>query len=104
MDQRVFPFLSEKEGGTLLAVYVQPKAARNEFAGLFQDRLKIRVCAPPVEGEANKACMSFLAGVLGISKSEIKLVRGPQSRQKTFHITKPPDFVSDKLVKAGFVS
>lgn len=101
MDRKQFPFLSEKGGDTLLSIYAQPKAAKNEFAGLFQERLKLRVCSPPVEGAANRECISFLAGVLGIAKSEITLARGGQSRQKTFLIARSLDFVLQKLTDAG---
>ncbi len=61
----------------------------------------MRVCSPPVEGAANRECISFLAGVLGISKSEIVLARGGQSRRKTFHIARPVAFVLEKLKQAG---
>jgi len=101
VDLTKFPFLSERDGATLLAIYTQPKAARNEFAGLFEERLKLRVCSPPVEGAANRECISFLAGVLGIAKSEIALARGGQSRRKTFHIARPVEFVLKKLEAAG---
>ncbi len=104
MDDKDFPFLAEKGDGTLISVHVQPKAAKNEFCGLFQGRLKVRVCAPPVEGEANRQCIILLAQVLGISKSEISLARGAQSRQKTFLVSKPVDFVREKLEKAGLAA
>ncbi len=84
-----FPFLSEKAGETVLAVYVQPRAGKSGFAGVFQERLKIRISAPPVEGEANKECIEFLAKALGVAKSEVRLAKGGQSRQKTFIISRP---------------
>jgi len=102
MGAENFPFLAAKGDGTLVSVHVQPKAAKNELRGTFQDRLKVRVCAPPVEGEANRQCAGLLAEVLGVAKSEITLIRGGQSRQKTFLVAKPIDFVSEKLKKAGF--
>ena len=102
MAQNAFTFLTEKGDETILSAYIRPKAGKNGFAGIFQDRLKIRICAPPVEGEANRECINFLAKVLGISKSEITLVRGEQSRQKTFLIARPVDYVVMKLEGAGF--
>jgi len=96
-----FPFLMEKGEQTLLSAYIRPRAGKNEFAGIFQGRLKMRISAPPVEGEANRECIVFLSKTLGIGKSEISLVRGEQSRQKTFLIARGIDFVSAGLVKAG---
>jgi uncharacterized protein len=101
MTQYIFTFLTQKGNETLLSAYIQPKAGKNEFAGIFQERLRIRISAPPVEGEANKECINFLSKALGISKSEIKLVRGEQSRQKTFLIARSVDFVALKLNGMG---
>jgi hypothetical protein len=93
-------YLSEKEGKTFLSVYVQPRASSSGFSGVFRDRLKIRIGSPPVEGEANRECVSFLAKALGVSKSEIKLLKGGQSREKTFVISRPIAFVREKLKEA----
>jgi uncharacterized protein (TIGR00251 family) len=95
-----FAYLSEKAGETYLFAYVQPRASKSEFAGTFRERLKIRIGSPPVEGEANRECIDFLAKILGVSKSEIKLYKGGQSREKTFVISRPIGFVREKLKEA----
>jgi len=94
-------FLSEKAGDTVLCVYVQPKASKSEICGIFRERLKIRISAPPVEGEANRGCIEFLAKILGVSKSEIRLVKGGQSREKIFSISRSIEYVQEKLKEAG---
>lgn len=96
-----FAYLSEKAGGTVLLAYVQPRAAKSGFSGTFRGRLKIRLNSPPVEGEANRECVELLSKALGISRSEIKLLRGEKSREKTFLISRPLEFVSEKFRKAG---
>ncbi|MCE5334333.1 MAG: DUF167 domain-containing protein [Desulfobacteraceae bacterium] len=101
MSAKGLPYVSERGGQTLLLLYVQPKAARSEFCGMFQERLKIRVNAPPVEGEANRECVAFLAKALDVSKSEVRLVRGAQSRQKDFLVERPPAYVLERLGMAG---
>ncbi len=53
----------------LLECHLQPKASRDEFAGLHGDRLKIRLTAPPVDGKANAHLLAFLASVFAVSKS-----------------------------------
>ena len=93
-------YLSVKGEETLLLVHVQPRAARSGFSGVFGQRLKIRISSPPVEGEANRECIAFLAGILGVSRSEIRLLRGGQSRDKTFAISRPIAFVREKLKQA----
>ena len=70
-----------------LSVRVQPRASRNEVAGLVGETLKIRLTAPPVEGEANKACLDFLAKLLDCSPSRLAIIQGARSRSKVIRIT-----------------
>jgi uncharacterized protein (TIGR00251 family) len=65
-----------------LPIHVQPRAARNEFVGLHDGCLKIRLTAPPVEGAANEALLRFLADWLDLPRRQIALVSGPGSRRK----------------------
>jgi uncharacterized protein (TIGR00251 family) len=69
-------------GDLLLSLYVQPRASRNELAGLHGEALKLRLTTPPVDGKANKAVISFLAKLLKIPKSAILIKSGQQSRSK----------------------
>lgn len=70
-----------------LSVRVQPRASRNEVAGLVGDQLKIRLTAPPVEGEANEACLDFLAKLLDLAPSHLAIIQGARSRTKLIRIT-----------------
>lgn len=71
-------------GGLDLRVLVQPRAARTAIVGPHGEpaRLKIRIAAPPADGEANHALIQFVAQWLGIPRSRVVLVRGASSRQK----------------------
>lgn len=48
--------------------------------------LHIYVNEPPLEGKANRAIKEALADYLKISKSQVVMVRGEKSKQKTFEI------------------
>ncbi len=76
-------FIEERKDGACLKLRIQPGAARNEICGAHERALKIRLCAPPVEGAANKALIAFLAKRLGLSKSSLRLASGLRSRDKT---------------------
>ena len=77
------PYLqSLTDGNFLLSLYVQPRASRNELAGLHGNALKLRLTTPPVDGKANKAAISFFSKLLKIPKSAIIIKSGLQSRSK----------------------
>lgn len=73
-------------GGCLIRLHIQPRASRTEVAGLHGDALKLRIAAPPVDGEANDAVIRFLAEKLGVPRSAVTLERGASSRAKTVRV------------------
>lgn len=81
--------LSCSARGVLLHVQVQPRASKNEVAGVLEGSLKLRLTAPPVEGEANKECVKFLAKLFNIPKSSVEIIQGQKSRRKTVLIKGP---------------
>ena len=68
--------------GVTVRLRVQPRASRTEVAGTLGDELKIRVAAPPVDGEANEELLRFLAKRLGVPRSAVTIVSGSGSRSK----------------------
>lgn len=69
-----------------IEVKVQPRAPRNELERDSAGTLKLRLTAAPVEGEANRAAIEFLAKHFGVSRSSVRLVQGGKSRHKVFEI------------------
>ncbi len=77
-----------REGETLtLTLHVQPGAKKTEVAGLHGDALKIRLSAPPVEGQANAALLSWLADFFRVPKRQVILKHGETSRRKVVAIS-----------------
>jgi len=72
-----------------LAVSVQPNAKRTAADGLHDATLRVRLCAPPVDGKANQLLIGWLAGELGLPRRAITLVRGETSRRKWLAIDAP---------------
>jgi len=73
----------------ILDCHLQPKASKDEFAGLHGERLKIRLTAPPVEGKANAHLLAFLGNAFGVAKSRVQLIGGELNRQKRVRIQTP---------------
>jgi len=77
-------------GDTLIVnVHVQPKAKCTEIAGEHGEALKVRVAAPPVDGQANSALCKFMAGLCGVAPSAVQLQAGANSRAKRLAIHAP---------------
>ena len=73
----------------ILDCHLQPKASKDEFAGLHGERLKIRLTAPPVEGKANAHLLAFLGKAFDVAKSQVSLESGELNRQKRVRIHAP---------------
>jgi len=69
-----------------IKVWVQPGAKRDELAGLHQECLKIRLSAPAVDNKANQALVLYVAGLLGLKRSQVSLAAGHTSRKKTLRV------------------
>jgi uncharacterized protein len=78
--------ITETTDGVTFSIHVQPKACRNEICGFSGSELKIRLTSPPVEGAANKLCREFLAKLLRVAKSDVRIIAGEKSRHKTVTI------------------
>jgi uncharacterized protein (TIGR00251 family) len=78
--------VSAVPGGVLLDVHLRPRASRAGVGGVRDGALELRVCAPPVEGEANAAARELLAELLGVSRSRVALHGGEKSRRKVFRV------------------
>jgi uncharacterized protein (TIGR00251 family) len=78
--------VDQARGTVSFAVRVQPRARRDEVAGVIDDAMKIRLCAPAVENRANEALVEFLAAVLKTSKSAVRIRSGQQSRMKRVEV------------------
>ena len=75
-------FVQSHPEGAVVSIVVQPGARKTVLAGLYEGAVKIKVCAPPVEGAANKECLRFLAALVGTAKNRVVLLRGHRSRIK----------------------
>ena len=75
-------WVTDKEGWVELRVRACPRASKNAVQGVQGESLKVRLCAPPVDGAANAALAEFLADALGVSKGKVRIVAGAASREK----------------------
>lgn len=83
-----FPEITENiaNGTVVFAVRVQPRASKDEVAGVMGEAVKIRLRAPAGENRANEALIDFLAGLLKTTKSAVRIQSGERGRTKRIEI------------------
>ena len=79
--------LRQRGEAVAFTVRVVPRASRNKIAGIHDGAVRIRLTAPPVEGAANEALISFLSSVLRVPKRDIELVSGQTARNKVVSVS-----------------
>ena len=79
-----FEYVKETPQGTILMVLAVPRSSRTEIVEIQQNRCKIKVKAPPVDGEANSALVEALAKIFKIPKKSVILEKGQTGKQKSF--------------------
>ncbi|MGH9846940.1 MAG: DUF167 domain-containing protein [Blastocatellia bacterium] len=78
--------LTANEDAITFAVRVQPRASRSQIAGELNGALKIRLAAPPVDGEANDELIRLLARLFDLPRGQIALLSGQTSKNKVVRV------------------
>ncbi|QSR88808.1 DUF167 domain-containing protein [Methylacidiphilum caldifontis] len=65
-----------------IRVKVVANAKKTELCGMYEDALKIKLAAPPVEGKANEALLSFLSLRLSVPKRCLHIEKGEKNSKK----------------------
>ena len=66
----------------ILFVFVKPNASKTALVGVVNGELHIALHAKPQEGEANNELIRYLSKLLGMPKTQFRLLRGEKSRHK----------------------
>ncbi len=81
-----------------LRIHCQPRASQTEIVRLHGDALKVRLVAPPIEGQANAELCLFLAQYFGVLRQEVQILSGKGARQKRVLIKgKTAQEIQDRL-------
>jgi hypothetical protein len=73
-----------------MRIYVKaiPRSSRNEVVKISDGEYRVKLTAPPVDGEANKKLIEILADYFGVSKSSVSIVGGKSAKTKIVDIQK----------------
>ena len=99
-----------------VTIKVHPRAKRSAVTGRFGETCrpstpktglpgtpiwKLDLAAPPVDGKANEECVRFLAELVGVARSRVRIVAGATGRMKTLEITEFAQEELERLLDAG---
>ena len=86
MDNNINDFFKIVGNNIIIKSKIVPNSSKDRIMGIHNNALKIAIAAPPVEGKANKKCISFLAKYFDIAKSKIEIISGINSKDKLIKI------------------
>lgn len=69
-------------------IRVSPRSSKNEVTKLSEGEYKVKLTAPPVDGQANKMLIEILAKYLKVPKSSISVVGGKTAKIKIVDVEK----------------
>ncbi|HAL91406.1 MAG TPA: hypothetical protein DCM68_00035 [Verrucomicrobia bacterium] len=93
--------LTDTPAGAVLNLRIVPRASKNAIQGEHGDALKIRLCAPPVEGAANTALIEFLSDFFSLPRARIQLLSGQTSRNKRVLLSGVSALAIQSKIQAG---
>jgi uncharacterized protein (TIGR00251 family) len=100
MSNDINDYFKSTGNDIVIKVKIAPGSSKNKIDGVYNNALKISITAPPVEGKANKKCITYLAKCFDIAKSKIEIISGKTSKNKLIKIydISQKDFL-DKIEK-----
>jgi uncharacterized protein (TIGR00251 family) len=75
-----------KDNCITFSVRVQPRASHSKIVGEVDRSLKVKVAAPPVDGEANGELIRFLAKYFEVSRRDVEIISGETAKNKIIRI------------------
>jgi uncharacterized protein (TIGR00251 family) len=84
-------------GRTRMRLRVKPGAKRAEILGAHGGALKISVTTAPERGKANRSALKLLARALDVPPTEIELIAGHGSSDKTVLVPLAPEEIRRRL-------
>ena len=73
-----------------MRIYVKviPRSSKNLVEKISEGEYKVKLTAPPVDGEANKMLIEILAEHFDVPKSLVSIIGGKSTRKKLVEILK----------------
>ncbi len=76
------PLIKEVQEGLIIRIKIVPSSSKNDII-LEEEFIKIKVTAQPIENKANKALVEYLSKTFKVAKTNIEIIKGDISKEKT---------------------
>jgi len=90
-----------EHGSVTFWLRVKPRSSREELALDSSGELRLALHAAPTEGQANQACIEFLARTLRVARSSVQILRGTKARRKLIRIQGGEEIAAELRKAAG---
>ncbi|MBU1221691.1 YggU family protein [Myxococcota bacterium] len=87
------------EDGITVEIKVQPRSSKTGIGPISAGAVKVRISEAPVDGKANEAVIKLFSSLLGIAKSQIRIIKGELARSKVIAISGVSTSDLEKIIK-----
>ena len=74
--------IKDVENGLIIKIKIVPNSSKNDII-LEEGFIKVKITAQPIENKANKALVEYLSKQFKIPKTNIEIIKGETSKEKT---------------------
>ena len=74
--------IKDVENGLIIKIKIVPNSSKNDII-LETGFIKVKITAQPIENKANKALIEYLSKQFKIPKTNIEIIKGDTSKEKT---------------------
>ena len=74
--------IRETKDGLIVEFRIIPNSSKNDIV-IEEGYIKVKLTAQPIENKANKALVEFLSKYIKLPKTNIEIIRGETSKDKT---------------------
>ena len=74
--------IKDVENGLIIKIKIVPNSSKNDII-LEEGFIKVKITAQPIENKANKALIEYLSKQFKIPKTNIEIIKGETSKEKT---------------------
>lgn len=89
-----------RSGGVTVTVKAVPRARHTQAVGVYDGYLRVRIAAPPHDGQSNAALCTYLAAAAGVRPSAARVRRGSGGARKLIEIDGDPPALTERLSHA----